>query len=404
MGEERNRNGTLASVKPSPSHEPAWYPHALVDRPCDPSTFADGLPSPWGRVHGWDFTSALEPAWWAHQAETAWGDWPTEVTSVEVVGHTRHAVVLDLDSQWTAHLYPFPTGQDVSTLTRYGPWADALSRAPLVMPVGGQIGDQGDRVCVFPHHALLETAEVMTRPLDLARSAGQVHAALVSHATPNTERRWNERLKSMEDGLKSTTLWRASHTKHVVGLPSVHFSLEGVVERPEGLAYVPQPRSLVDHVLADGERLPGVASMAFLEQRLAMLDVFGTTGERQAFYEAWGGEVPSAWTNPASISTVNGGVWIWRYEAMLLMLAEAKAHGLTQQAKRCERWLFDVSRIQARLGELRTVHAVRKGGVYAAIAAAIIGSGPLQLPFVAGSLLVSLVAHGVHAKRVPPPF
>jgi hypothetical protein len=66
--------------------------------------------------------------------------------------------------------------------------------------------------------------------------------------------------------------------------------------------------------------------------------------------------------------------------------------------------LLDVSRIQARLGELRTVFATRKGGVYAAVAAAIIGSGPLQWPFVAGSLLVAMAAHALYIKRVPPPY
>ena len=73
-------------------------------------------------------------------------------------------------------------------------------------------------------------------------------------------------------------------------------------------------------------------------------------------------------------------------------------------ARFSDRWLLDVSRIQARLGELRTVYAIRKGGIYAAIAAAIIGSGPLHLPFVFGSLLCSGVAHGIYRRRLPPPY
>ena len=89
---------------------------------------------------------------------------------------------------------------------------------------------------------------------------------------------------------------------------------------------------------------------------------------------------------------------------MLLMLAEARAYGLSDQVKQCDRWLLDVSRIQARLGELRTVYAIRKGGIYAALAAAIIGSGPLHLPFVFGSLLCSGVAHGIYRRRLPPPY
>ena len=45
-----------------------------------------------------------------------------------------------------------------------------------------------------------------------------------------------------------------------------------------------------------------------------------------------------------------------------------------------------------------------KADTDAAVAAAIIGSGPLQWPFVAGSLLVAMAAHALYIKRVPPPY
>ena len=163
--------------------------------------------------------------------------------------------------------------------------------------------------------------------------------------------------------------------------------------------------SLVDHLLAPDERLPGVATVAMMEQRFSMKDLFASAGSRRAFYEAWGTIVPSTWTSPGSLSTAKGGVWIWRYHAMLLMLGEARAYGLAKQAK-AMRWLaFSMSsRIQARLGELRTVHALRKGGYWAAVAVAILGSGPIQIPFVVGALGVAVAAHVVHQRRMPPPF
>jgi hypothetical protein len=204
--------------------------------------------------------------------------------------------------------------------------------------------------------------------------------------------------------LKSTTLWRASHTKHVVGLPTVEVRLDGVVHTEGDVHFVPHPRSVVDFLLAPAERLPGAAIMARMEQRLALMGAFEGIAQRQAFYETWGKALPPGWTSLASVSTVNGGVWIWRYEAILLMLAEARAYGLADQANQCDRWLLDVSRIQARLGELRTVHAVRKGALYAAAAAALIGSGPLHLPFTFGALSVGFAAHVVHRKRTPPPY
>ncbi len=383
---------------------PPWFPHALLDVPCEPSTFAAGLPSPWGRLHGWDYTVALSPAWWSTAKANAWGDWPAEVESVEVVGHTSSGVVVDLDEAWTAHLYPFPTGRELSTLALYPSWSEALSKAPLTMPLAGLHDENGDFVAVFPKHACLPAAALTERPQALADGLGRLQQTLVPHATPNTERRWNDRLKSLEDGLKTTTLWRASHTRHVVGLPTVEVRLDAVRETENGLQFVPQPRSVVDRLLAPAERLPGAAIAARMEQRLALMGAFEDVTQRRSFYEAWGANLPAGWTSPASVSTVNGGVWIWRYEAILLMLAEARAHGRADQAAQCDRWLLDVSRIQARLGELRTVHAVRNGAWYAAIAAALIGSGPMHLPVTLGAFAVGLAAHVVHRQRLPPPY
>ena len=41
-------------------------------------------------------------------------------------------------------------------------------------------------------------------------------------------------------------------------------------------------------------------------------------------------------------------------------------------------------------------------GVMAAIAAVLIGSGPVQLPFILGSAGVALAAHVVYQRRMPP--
>ncbi len=383
---------------------PPWYPNALVDRTFDPSTFQEGLPSPWGRFYGWDINEALSVEWWNGEGEGRWGAWPTDITSVKVVSQHRWGTVAHLDDKWVAHLYPFQTGRDVSTLALHEPWKAALSASPLLLPVAGLKNQRGDQLAVFPMHSVLARTEVEQRPHQAVQTVGAVHAALVPFATPNTERRWNDRLKAVEDRLKTTTLWRAPHTRHVVGLPSVHVGLDHLAIKGESMMVVPLPRSLVDHLLAPDERLPGVATVAMMEQRFSMKDLFASAGSRRAFYEAWGTIVPSTWTSPGSLSTAKGGVWIWRYHAMLLMLGEARAYGLAKQAKQCDGWLFDVSRIQARLGELRTVHALRKGGYWAAVAVAILGSGPIQIPFVVGVLGVAVAAHVVHQRRMPPPF
>ena len=90
---------------------------------------------------------------------------------------------------------------------------------------------------------------------------------------------------------------------------------------------------------------------------------------------------------------------------MLLLLAEGRAYGLDEQVKRCEAWLRDVSRIQARLGELRTVLAVRKAGMYSALvigALALNGAG--GWPLVVGAALASVLAHLTYRQRLPDPI
>ncbi len=387
------------------AEQPPWYPGALLEVPCDTSSFENGLPSPWGRVYGWSITDALQPGWWQGPHEGIWGDWPTEVGHVEILSQGVSGITVLVDDAFVAHLYPFQTGKDVSNLALFEPWRTSLDGAPLLLPIAGMKNQHGDQIAVFPRHQAVEPSDAVPRAHELVNTLARIHAALVPHATPNTERRWNERLKAVEDQLKTTTLWRAPHTKHVVGLPPVNAHLGCFADvEGGGLVVVPQPRPLVDHLLAPEERLPGVATVAMLEQLLSLEDVFATTAERREFYERWGAVVPSGWTSPSTLSTANGGVWIWRYHAMLLMLAEAKAFGHKERVKQCDRWLFDVSRIQARLGELRTVHAVRRGGLWVAVIAAVFGSPAVQLPTVVGSLAVSLVAHTVHQRRMPPPF
>ena len=392
---------SLADAK----EQPPWYPGALLEVPCDTSSFESGLPSPWGRVYGWSVIDALQPGWWQGPHEGIWGDWPTEVGHVEILSQGVSGITVLVDDAFVAHLYPFQTGKDVSNLALFEPWRTSLDGAPLLLPIAGMKNQHGDQIAVFPRHQAVEPSDAVPRAHELVNTLARIHAALVPHATPNTERRWNERLKAVEDQLKTTTLWRAPHTKHVVGLPPVNAHLGCFADvEGGGLVVVPQPRPLVDHLLAPEERLPGVATVAMLEQLLSLEDVFATTAERREFYERWGAVVPSGWTSPSTLSTANGGVWIWRYHAMLLMLAEAKAFGHKERVKQCDRWLFDVSRIQARLGELRTVHAVRRGGLWVAVIAAVFGSPAVQLPTVVGSLAVSLVAHSVHQRRMPPPF
>ena len=189
---------------------------------------------------------------------------------------------------------------------------------------------------IYPHHDYQPVES--QQPRVLADNLGQLHEPLAAFATPNTERRWNERLKSIEGHLKTTTLWRAPHTRNVLGLPAIYPTM--LVKGSDIIRFIPAPRPLMDHLLCEDERLPGAAMMGRLEQRLALIGRFDSSDERQDFYETWARHLPSSWSSPSAISTVNGGLWIWRYEAILLMLAEARAYGLEDQMKQCEVELF----------------------------------------------------------------
>lgn len=381
-----------------------WFPKNLVNQEAHPSTFGEGLVTPWGRLYGWDFTLALLPSWWQSAPEGWWGVWPGAIKRVECVAQNRSGLVLNLDDRWTAYLYPFPTGKEVSSLSLYSPWKAALERSSVFLAKGGLVNEHGDAVALFEHHTCISANLLYRRAIELSETLGEVHSVLVDHQTPNTERRWNDGLKSIEDVLKTNTLWRAPHTKNVVGLPSFHISLDGCVALFRWLHIIPQPRPLVNHLLSLSDRTPGLAEMAMLEQRLALAGVFATTEERETFYRYWADKVPPSWSAKSTLSIVNGGVWIWRYQAMLLLLAEARAFGLDEQARLCEQWLFDVSRIQARLSELRVLIAIMKGSIVASLLTALLASSPLKWPVVGGALLCALGAKLLAKKREPPAF
>ena len=381
---------------------PPWYPAALTERPYSIESLAGGVPSPWGRFHGWDPTGVFSGDWWAEHAKEAWGEWPSDVENVTLVAHHRWGIEIRVNDRWTAHVYPLFTGHDVSTLALHEPWRASLNRTELLLPLAGLKRERGDAVVVFPFHEVQASLNDGPSPASWAAMCGQLHSQLAEHATPNTERRWNDRLKAVEDRLKTSTLWRAPHTSAVVGLPTVRpgFAVVGSSSR-----LVPLPRPLVDRLLCASERRPGVAVVADLEQRMAINDAFQEGSDRVAYYAAWAAEVPQAWSSNSAFSSANGGVWIWRYEAMLLLLAEGRAYGLDEQVKRCEAWLRDVSRIQARLGELRTVLAVRKAGMYSALvigALALNGAG--GWPLVVGAALASVLAHLTYRQRLPDPI
>ena len=139
--------------------------------------FEAGLPSPWGRVHGWDHTAALFPAWWNTAPKGRWGAWPEAVTKVEVVAENRCGIIVHLNGAWVAHLYPFQTGRDVSALARHAPWAQLLSEGPVLLPVAG-VTDESFSVALIPHTLAVTTLGIRQAD-DVVNVEGDVLAKYV---------------------------------------------------------------------------------------------------------------------------------------------------------------------------------------------------------------------------------
>jgi hypothetical protein len=334
--------------------EPAWWPSGIALSSIDEALSEGTVRTSFGKTTVWDFEPYLQPNLWNSSLEVGvqWGDWNFEVQTVEVQTVSKNGLVVTLNDAYTASILPFGVGDDVSRLYRYEPWNSALVGHSVLLPIAGWTVDGNDRILVYPRYELKPFDGQTSTVMDLTRTVGGIHSALVGFSTPNTERRWNDRLKAIEDELKTKTMWRAPHANTTVGLPRLHLSIESLTEVDGVLNFVPMSRSLAEHLLCENDRLPSLATLMMLEHQWARRDGLSEQ-QRQQLLETWGASVPVDWSSRAALSTVRGGAWVWRYHATLLELAQATAFAETSIKEDCQKWLRDVSRLQAHLGTLR---------------------------------------------------
>ena len=334
--------------------EPAWWPSGIALSSIDEAISEGTVRTSFGKTTVWDFEPYLQPNLWNSSLEVGvqWGDWNFEVQTVEIQSVSKNGLVVILNDAYTASILPFGVGDDVSRLYRYEPWNSALVGHSVLLPIAGWTVDGNDRILVYPRYELKPFDGQASTVMDLTRTIGGIHSALVGFSTPNTERRWNDRLKAIEDELKTKTMWRAPHANTTVGLPRLHLSIESLTEVDGVLNFVPMSRSLAEHLLCENDRLPSLATLMMLEHQWARRDGLSEQ-QRQQLLETWGASVPVDWSSRAALSTVRGGAWVWRYHATLLELAQATAFAETSIKEDCQKWLRDVSRLQAHLGTLR---------------------------------------------------
>ena len=374
--------------------EPAWWPKGIALSSIEVAQEDGLLRTSYGRTVLWNFEPFLTPEGWntAPDEGTVWGDWDLEIETTELLSTNSRGLVLLLNQGIIATIQPAHIGDDVSRLARYQPWQEALKEHNILLPIGGWAVDGNDRILLYPVHTHLSFDGKDSTVIKQVEHLGQLHTALEPFTTPNTERRWNDRLKAVEDQLKTNTMWRAPHASSTLGLPRIHFSLNSIVEADGQWMFLPLCRSLSEHLLCESDRLPSLASLMMLEHQWARKDGLSEQ-QRQNMLETWSRSVPSSWSSRSALSTVRGGAWVWRYHATILELAQAKAFADETTVKACEQWLREVSRLQAYLGTLR----MWKSGQWVGITGLIVSFFTWKLETLTPnqSLIVALLSVGL---------
>ena len=250
--------------------------------------------------------------WW-NSLEKTWGEWP-DATQMELIKEDRTGLWYDI-GEHKALIVPIPTGKQTSRLWRNPQLREAL-HSHLQLPIAGHDRD-GDHILVYPK----EEANKVT-----AKSLAELHKVLIAGqwSTPRDEYGWNDRLKRVEDTLKTSTLWRAPHSYNTIGIP--RFELDGMMP-------VPLPLSEV-----------------LLWKKDTNLPMIRQAVKHEVLLK-WREFMPSKYWGEDVMRTATGGVAHIKYDLNLLDKAEAVAFDL--ESTKLDEYLAGVDRFQAKLGNMR---------------------------------------------------
>jgi len=381
-----------------------WWPQGIALPSMNEAIEAGHLETKWGAVSCWDVQECLQSEWWTSPKNGSWGVLKdVNPSTIEVVQRDGNRTLLLLDSLYFALAYSIPTSNRTSTLHQNKDINSRLQSTNLHLPIGGMLLNGKDALVVFPAGKLTESS-----PEWLGQTLGEIHNMLAPLASPNDQKRWNQRLKDLEDELKPNTLWRAPHTSATKGIPSVRIHPNYIVEVEGEHRALPLNQTVSETLLCGTERLPGIAEFIQLEGRL--VEEKGYKPEQiEVLFESWKRSVPTSWTSRKALSTVLGGAWIWRYYDVLVVTAEAVLYGDEPRYESSQKWLKDVSRLQAHLGVLR----VWKSGVWVGISTMIVAYYAWQLENLTTTNSIGLAALGaiisigsnlLYWKKDPPAF
>ena len=387
--------------------ESAWWPKGVIHDDLLTNE-SESILTEFGTMNLWNFESSLSMEWWENKPEDGviWGQWP-DVTEVKVLREDRRGIVVRLNPNQIARILPFSCGNDLSRLMRHQPWSTSLKGLPVTLPSMIYFVDEDDRVAVYDCPDLFD-GEIFPRRDELAKNLGLLHKALNDYSTPNTERRWNDRLKDIEGQLKTNTLWRAPHTEQTVGLPRLNVDIEMLALVDGTLHFIADSRTPLEHLLCEPDRLPGLANLMMIEQQFSFNEGMNEES-RESMLKSWLSTTPSSYGKAKALSTLLGGPWIWRYHAVLLALGEAKMYGDKELRKKAMDWLNDVSRIQAHLGVLRLWKSGLWGGLSGVIIAFFAWKLETLSPTASGilgltSLILAVVSNQLYWAKDPKPY
>lgn len=387
--------------------ESPWWPSGIVTE--DSHEISSGrIQTVFGALETWSYQECLTPNWWQKPPEEGiiWGQWP-EVSEIDIIHQDRKGYLIRINDKQIARVTPFDLGNDLSRLMHYSPWKDALEGLMITLPSMVYHVENNDRVVVYN----CSDAAIHSEDFDsdkLAANLGTIHSALHDFATPNTERRWNDRLKDIESELKVTTLWRAPHSKFTVGLPRLNLDLALLCKEQNELLFIADVRSPVEHLMCHADRLPGLANLMLIEQQISFAKGMDEN-DRKSMLEAYLTKAPKSYSHKKAVSTLMGGPWIWRYHAVLFAMGEARFFGDEELGKKAQNWLNDVSRIQAHLGVLRLWKSGLWGGIIGAVVAFFAWRMESTSPTLAGltgviCLLGAFACNMIYWSKDPQPY
>ena len=188
-----------------------WWPSGITSQAYE-KTPSNDLVTSFGKLTTWDYAEVFTLEWWLNQPSegVVYGDWPTP-DKVSRFHDDRCGIVVELANNCYGRIFPFGVGNDLSRLLNHQPWREALDNCPIVLPSSVWTVDGHDRIAIY-HTELITDFDIWTDAFEMAEKLGKIHSSLEQFATPNTERRWNDRLADIESALKPTHCGEHPHS------------------------------------------------------------------------------------------------------------------------------------------------------------------------------------------------